>query len=236
MNIKIHFSIIVTVLFLPQINTGQTRYYTVSQMKDTLMKYENPYIAFTKLYMDSIPIVAFRKDSVLLQKANGLFNLNYIKDLCFQRRRHTTLNWYDEYNKKGFIAKYISTSQKLSWDKSLQLYDSLEKNNNALLEKYFNSALKNKIKIDSINCYSEEEKMTFPGYIRFHAQLMTQTGYDTIRAYYDRYYQNFDEDEYFIEKKDAVIIGLLNMGDPELRAKYDTWFDKKLLNRDIKEK
>jgi hypothetical protein len=232
-------TLIQTILFIlltGQISIAQKDYYTIKQIKDTLIKYENPFSGFPRLEINKIPISKFRKDSFLMKKAIQLLDIKYFREYVFLRNTNDDLKYLKkfEWERSSKIKRYLKNVRKIPIKKLNYFYDSIAQNP-VLLKKYVDSVYRYKRYNDSINYSKYKWKTTPHEYITFHSKLMTQTSYDTIRAYYDRYYQNFNEDIYFGGKKyDAVIIALINMGDPELRAKYNAWFDSKLKNKEIK--
>ena len=233
---KIFFKLIIFTIFFQQASFAQNRYYTIEQIKDTLTKYDSAFEAFDKFKMYKIPIGKFREDSFLLKKSLELFDVKHFRKYVFLRNTAEELRQLEELEsvRKSKIERYLKNVKKIPIKKLDYYYDSIAQNK-TLLKKYIDTVYFIKRKSDSIG-YSKYRWKTTPNkYITFHSKLMTQTGYDTIRAYYDRYYQKFNEDKYFGGKVyNSVIIALLYMGDPEINAKYDIWFDKKFKKDEIR--
>jgi len=226
---------ILIIIFFQNIITAQINYYSIEQVKDTVVKYKNPFEAFDKLDLYKIPINEFRKDSFLISKAIDLFNKDLRKSFIYKILKNEKFSWLkNESDQKSFVMRYLKENKKIPHKKLYFFYDSIAKIPD-LKKLYLDSAFREITKKDSIRIYAYKLSMTPNKYITFHSKLMTQTSYDTIRSYFDRYYKNFNEDKHFGGGEyDAVIIALINMGDPEIRAKYDAWFDKKLKKQEIR--
>ena len=226
MKTKLFFQIIVIIIIFQKPIFGQRKYYTIEQIKDTLVKYENPYKAFDKLDLYKIPINKFRKDSFLIKKANQLLDIKYFREYIFLRNTNEDLIYLRkfEWERRSEIKRYLKNVRKIPQKKLTNFYDSISRNP-TLIKKYTDSVYRSKRYNDSINYSKYNWETTLNKYITFHSKLMTQTGYDTIRSYYDRYYSDYKG------FNKSVIIALINMGDPEIRNKYENWFENKLTTK-----
>lgn len=198
-------------------------YYSFSQVKDTLIKYNNPFEAFDNLDLDKIPITEFRKDSFLLKKSYELLDVNKIKEWEVEIAKKKKQKWFkDDLLRKNIIMEYLKKERNISLKECKMFYDSISQNQ-SLIKNYFELGLSFEIKKDSVKIYELRSLDLIPvKYIFFHSCLMTQTGYDTIRTYYDKYYGNSKS------FNNPVTIALINMGDPVICSKYDSLFNEKI--------
>ena len=212
-------------IFLLNINVFSQKFYSIEQITDTLQKYSNVFEAFSELDTYYIPIKEFRQDSFLLNKSFDLFEIKKYKEFVIIRN---TKEDYDNVAKSLLSKKYLIqdfiNQKHLSKINKKKLLDSIL--NNLALEKiYIDSA----INLDILNLKkglsNYKWETTESQYINFHSKLMTQRGYDTIRAYYDKFYKNS------LNFNEPVLIALIDMGDPEVIAKYDSVFTKKINKR-----
>jgi hypothetical protein len=118
------------------------------------------------------------------------------------------------------LKKYLRDERKIPEPELNHFIDSIEKDRN-LVTRYIDTLYNRRRKIDSIKLSKSKYQWETSPYVLFHSRLMTQRSYDTIRAYYDRYYKNSTD------FNNPVLIALVNMGDPEVRAKYDSIFEAK---------
>ena len=197
--------------------------YSISKIKEIINKYPNVFEAFSKININNISIDKFRQDSSLMEKTYDLFEQKYHNEFRFRKHKfRLIINFkYNHYLRDYYIKKFLRETKKMSEKKIENFIDSIYKNKE-LWKLYIDSAFNYTVYLDSVSFYSFSWKTTSFEYIQFHSKLLTQRGYDTIRAYYDRYYKtclNFNE---------PVLNALINMGDPEVRAKYDSLFEAKL--------
>ena len=211
-----------TILIFSQLAFSQGKYYTIDQIRDTLTKYENPFWAFHKLDLYKIPIGKFKQDSFLMSKAYDLLDKKYSLLLSFQMHRNRIKQIIKKYDstKKRYLKKFLTKAKGYKEKEANKMIDSIFKDEN-LLKIYLDSAMAYQFRLDSLWILNKKDWITDTRYIYFHSRLMTQRSYDTIRAYYDRYYRNSTD------FNNPVLIALVNMGDPEVRAKYDSIFEAK---------
>jgi len=211
------------ILIVTQLAFSQGKYYTIEQIRDTLTKYENPFWAFHKLdYLYKIPIGKFKQDSFLMSKAYDLLDKKYSLLLSFQMHRNRIKQIIKKYDstKKRYLKKFLTKAKGYKEKEANKMIDSIFRDKK-LLKIYLDSAMAYQFRLDSLDFLHTKDWMTDTRYIYFHSRLMTQRSYDTIRAYYDRYYKNSTD------FNNPVLIALVNMGDPEVRAKYDSIFEAK---------
>jgi hypothetical protein len=158
-----------------------------------------------------------------MSKSYDLFEKKYSIQLAFRNYKFNELKNINTNKQwqKNEIDLFLRRNKTLS-DKQINIFiDSISKNE-LLFKKYLDSSFNYKFTNDSILFFNNKNWQTDSRYIIFHSKLITQRSYDTIRAYYDRHYKNS------LAFYEPVLIALINMGDPEVRAKYDSLFEDKI--------
>lgn len=219
---KMKKTLIIQFFLIINLFLNAQEFYTIYQVKDTLTKYENAFEAFSKLNLYKIPISKFRQDSFLLNKSYELFNIGEYYKYVYKKRQKEELKSLkkDPYRKRSNIMFFLKC------DHTSKILDSIM-NDTILTKLYLDSANNYIFRLDSIEVYKYQYKTTEHKYITFHSILKTQRGYDTIRAYYDRYYKNS------LNFYEPVLIALINMGDPEVLGKYDSVLTEKINNKTL---